>query len=404
MLANGTLLQERYRIIRLLAHGGMGAVYEAQAVHLGNAPVAVKETFFNEQQRSMRAQFEREAATMARLRHPALPRVSDHFVEGGGQFLVMEFIPGDDLLMLLTRRGGPFDYRQVVAWAETLLDALNYIHTQYPPVIHRDIKPQNLKLTPRGELFLIDFGLAKNATTPTHSGASLHAYTLAYAPPEQIKGTGTDARSDLYSLAATLHHLLTGEPPIDARVREEVMRYQSPDPLRLTHQINMQIPPAVAVVIARALALAREARYASAAAMLQALREAGGLIVRAAPTPFPRPAQTQEDRGIQSQSRPPERVAERQSIAPPRERPHQSVVERPSQRGELNGRAEVAPVPAPQRATKAIIIGAALALPVVALAVYFAFIAGRASGGGGGIIKTSSGGLIVPGSGAVTEV
>jgi len=87
MLANGTLLQERYRIIRLLARGGMGAVYEAEAVHLGATPVAVKQTFYNEQQRTMREQFEREAATMARLRHSALPRVSDHFIEGGGQFL-----------------------------------------------------------------------------------------------------------------------------------------------------------------------------------------------------------------------------------------------------------------------------------------------------------------------------
>ncbi|HKE04235.1 MAG TPA: protein kinase [Blastocatellia bacterium] len=142
MLANGTLLQERYRIKRLLAQGGMGAFYEAEAVHLGNAQVAVKQTFFSEQQRTMREQFEREAATMARLRHPALPRVSDHFVEGGEQFLVMEFVPGADLLTLLQRRGRPFDRRLVMTWAETLLDALDYIHTRYPPVIHRDIKPQ----------------------------------------------------------------------------------------------------------------------------------------------------------------------------------------------------------------------------------------------------------------------
>ncbi len=314
MLANGTLLQERYRIVRLLAHGGMGAVYEAEAVQLGNAQVAVKQTFYTEQQRTMREQFEREAATMARLRHPALPRVSDHFVEGEGQFLVMEFVPGDDLLTLLNRRGRPFDYPQVLAWAETLLDALNYIHTQYPPVIHRDIKPQNLKLTPSGELFLIDFGLAKNATTPTNSSDSLHAYTLAYAPPEQIKGTGTDPRSDLYSLGATLFHLLVGEPPVDARVREEVVRYKAPDPLRRLHQIDPQIPPVVALVIARALALDREARYLSAAGMHQAFRGAISLIAKTASeapsSPQPR---TREERRLHSQSRPVEPATEPQS-------------------------------------------------------------------------------------------
>jgi serine/threonine protein kinase len=210
VLSPGVILQQRYRITRLLARGGMGAVYEAEAVHLRNATVAVavKETFFGEDRQSLREQFEREAATLARLRHPALPQVKDHFIEGGGQFLVMDFIEGDDLDTLLERRlneiGSPFGFRQVMEWAERLLDALGYIHGQYPPVIHRDIKPQNLKLTPRAELFLIDFGLAKDATTPTSPGNSLHAYTLEFAPPEQIKGEGTDARSDIYSLGATL--------------------------------------------------------------------------------------------------------------------------------------------------------------------------------------------------------
>ena len=395
MLANGMLLQERYRIIRLLARGGMGAVYEAEAAHLGNAPVAVKQTYYNEQQLALREQFEREAATMARLRHAALPRVSDHFVEAGGQFLVMEFIPGDDLFALLKRRGRPFDCGQVLAWAETLLDALDYIHTQHPPVIHRDIKPQNLKLTPRGELFLIDFGLAKNATTPTHSSASLHAYTLSYAPPEQIEGAGTDPRSDLYSLAATLHHLLAGEPPVDARVRQEVVRYQAPDPLRLLHQVNPQIPPAVAMVIARAMALDREYRYTSAAAMLQALREAGRLIAATTPeAPFPPRPQTQEGYRLQTQSRPSESATERLSVAPPREQPRPGVAERPSQR------ADSAPVPAPHRQTKAIVIGAALALPTVALAIYFAFLAGRSSGGA--VVRTN--GIVIPSAGSVTDI
>jgi formylglycine-generating enzyme required for sulfatase activity/serine/threonine protein kinase len=396
MLANGTLLQERYRIVRLLARGGMGAVYEAEAVHLGNAPVAVKQTFFNEQQRTFREQFEREAATMARLRHPALPRVSDHFVEGGGQFLVMEFVPGDDLFALLKQRGRPFDCGQVTAWAETLLDALNYIHTQYPPIIHRDIKPQNLKLTPRGELFLIDFGLAKNAATPTHSSASLHAYTLSYAPPEQIQGVGTDQRSDIYSLGATLHHLLAGEPPVDARVREEVMRFQAPDPLRLLHQVNPNIPPALAAVIARAMSLDRESRHASASAMLQALREAGSLIATTTPeAPFQWPPQKQEGRRPQYQSPPSESATELLTVVPPREQPRPGVTERPSQRGVSERRGAVAPAPAPQRAPKALIIGAALALPTVALAIYFAFLAGRS--GGGAVIRTS--GTVIPGGG-----
>ena len=142
MLSPGVVLQQRYRIKRLLAHGGMGAVYEAEAVHLRNVIVAVKETFYDEDRKNLREQFEREAATLARLRHPALPQIKDHFIEGGGQFLVMEYIDGDDLGELLIDRlngkGEPFDVRQVLEWAERILDALAYIHSQYPPVIVTD--------------------------------------------------------------------------------------------------------------------------------------------------------------------------------------------------------------------------------------------------------------------------
>ncbi|HEY6400582.1 MAG TPA: bifunctional serine/threonine-protein kinase/formylglycine-generating enzyme family protein [Blastocatellia bacterium] len=276
MLSPGVVLQQRYRIRRLLARGGMGAVYEAEAVHLRNVIVAVKETFFNEDRKGLREQFEREAATLARLRHPALPQVMDHFIEGAGQFLVMDYIEGEDLGALLerrlNRRREPFGFWQVMEWAERLLDTLVYIHGQYPPVIHRDIKPQNLKLTPRGELFLIDFGLAKDATTPTRPGHSLHAYTLEFAPPEQIKGEGTDARIDIYSLGATLYQLATGKLPPDARLREEaVVKHLMPDLLVPTHQVNPQMPIAFAAALAKAMALYPDLRFQSAQEMRQEL-------------------------------------------------------------------------------------------------------------------------------------
>ena len=388
MLANGTLLQGRYRIIRLLAHGGMGAVYEAEAVHLGNATVAVKQTFYSEQQRILREQFEREAAMMARLRHPTLPKVSDHFVEGGGQFLVMEFIPGADLFALLNQRKRPFDCGHVTKWAETLLNALDYIHNQYPPVIHRDIKPQNLKLTPRGELFLIDFGLAKSAATPTHSSASLHAYTLSYAPPEQIVGAGTDPRSDLYSLGATLYHLLVGELPVNAKVREEVVRYQAPDPLRLAHHVNPNIPPSLSLLIARAMAIDREERYGSAAEMLQALREVRNLT---APTtseePFRWRSQPREDVSAQSQSQASGQASKSSSVAPSRGQPLPEVAEKPNTVYVQLSHPDAYRVPPP----KAIIIGPLVALPLIVMVIYFTFI-GRhdiANKSGAGTVSSS---------------
>ncbi|MDQ3013747.1 MAG: serine/threonine protein kinase, partial [Acidobacteriota bacterium] len=212
---------------------------------------------------------------MARLHHRALPGVRDHFAEGSGQFLVMEFVMGDDLGKLLRRERKAFDAARVMDWADTLLDALDYIHTQYPPVIHRDIKPENLKLTPRGDLYLLDFGLAKEGTTPTRAGKSIHGYTLVYAPPEQIKGTGTDARTDLYSLAATLYHLCTNQPPVDAKVREiQVLQYAMPDPLQPAHLANALVPFAFAAVLSKALAPEPTRRYQSAAEMREALRQA----------------------------------------------------------------------------------------------------------------------------------
>src|SRR6266496_4797207 len=185
MLAPETVLQNRYRIIRLLGQGGMGAVYEALDQRL-DTTVALKETLFADER--LRKQFEREARLLARLHHPALPRVSDHFPEGDGQFLIMQYIGGEDLAEMVAQRRGPFPPDQVLTWADQLLDALDYLHTQEPPIIHRDIKPQNLKLTPRGEIILLDFGLAKGTfalQSQTASTKSVYGYTPQYAPLEQ---------------------------------------------------------------------------------------------------------------------------------------------------------------------------------------------------------------------------
>lgn len=281
MLTPNTLLQNRYLVLRPIGHGGMGTVYQATDTRL-HCTVALKQTLLTDE--VMRRAFEREARLLARLRHPTLPRVSDHFTEAAGQFLVMEYIQGDDLATLMLRNGGQFPPDRVLGWVlrwgDQLLDALDYLHTQSPPIIHRDIKPQNLKLTPRGDIVLLDFGLARGGAAPTISTASslagtIEGYTPSYAPLEQIRGTEPDPRSDLYSLAATLYHFLTGLRPSDALSRAAALLNDKPDLLKLAYEINPQTPLALATLLHNAMALNPDVRPASARAMRQALREAG---------------------------------------------------------------------------------------------------------------------------------
>ncbi len=271
-------MQNRYVVERQIGQGGMGAVFVATDQRFGST-VALKETFFDDP--GLRKAFEREARLLNRLRHPALPRVSDHFAEAEGQFLVMEYIEGDDLSDMLKRRGRPFPARDVLAWADQLLDALEYLHAQEPAVVHRDIKPQNIKLLPRNQVVLLDFGLAKGSAQQTRVTAtgSVFGYSFNYAPIEQMQGTGTDPRSDLYSLGATLYHLLTGAPPPDALTRATAVLSAQPDPLRPANEAAPEVPAAVAAVLTRSLALSAAQRYPSAsemrAAFGDAAREAG---------------------------------------------------------------------------------------------------------------------------------
>jgi serine/threonine protein kinase len=271
MLTPDTILQGRYKVVRQLGQGGMGTVYEAIDERL-DTTVALKETFFSDER--LRKQFEREARLLARLHHPALPRVSDHFSEGEGQFLVMQFIPGADLSEMMARRQGPFPAEQVLTWTDQLLDALDYLHTQEPQIIHRDIKPQNLKLTSRGQIILLDFGLAKGQAgeiSRVTTSASIFGYTPNYAPLEQIQGLGTDARSDLYSLAATVYHLFTAAKPPDALTRAAALVNGQPDPLVAVTDLNSAVAPEVSNVLKQAMAQNKDQRYSSAAEMRKAL-------------------------------------------------------------------------------------------------------------------------------------
>jgi len=274
MLTPETVLQGRYRIVRQLGQGGMGAVYEAIDQRL-DTTVALKETLFADER--LRKQFELEARLLARLHHPALPRVSDHFSEDDGQFLVMQYIPGDDLSEMMARKRSPFPANQVLTWADQLLDGLDYLHTQDPQIVHRDIKPQNLKLTSRGQIILLDFGLAKGQAgeiSRVTTAASIFGYTPNYAPLEQIQGLGTDSRSDLYALGATLYHLLTGVKPPDALTRAAAIVNGQPDPLLKASEANTGVASQVDHVLEQAMAQNREQRYASAADMRKALHSA----------------------------------------------------------------------------------------------------------------------------------
>jgi serine/threonine protein kinase len=248
----------------------MGAVYEALDLRLSRT-VALKETLVETDE--LRRAFEREARLLANLRHPALPKVLDHFSEGTGLFLVMEFIPGDDLGVMLEQQGRSFTPAEVLPWADQLLDALNYLHGLDPPVLHRDIKPSNLKLISQSHIVLLDFGLAKGiAGQMTHTESkSLLGYSPNYSPLEQMQGTGTDARSDLYSLGATLYHLLTDVKPPDALSRATAVVNGQTDPLRPAGEINREVAASVSAALARAMALDIDSRPHNASEMRDAL-------------------------------------------------------------------------------------------------------------------------------------
>jgi serine/threonine protein kinase len=277
-LTIGHLLQGRYRILELLGQGGMGAVYLAEDTHQSGRRCAVKENTPDPcASQSLLAQahqqFLSEAKVLDQLDHSNLPKISDYLREGDGDYLVMDYVEGEDLDSALQRIGGPLPEKPVLIWIDQVLDALTYLHSHRPrPIIHRDIKPANIRLTPQGKIKLVDFGLAKllDPNNPRTKTVLRGRGTLEYAPQEQYpaNGTGhTDARSDLYSLGATLYHLLTNTPPPDV-----YQRLLNPGVLRLPRQLNPQLTENTERAILRALEIRPDQRFQSAAEMRQALQ------------------------------------------------------------------------------------------------------------------------------------
>ena len=241
-LSNGQVVHNnRYRIDSLLGQGGMGAVYRAWDTSL-NIQVAIKENLDASPQ--AQKQFGHEAHILACLSHPNLPRVTDYFfVPGQGQYLVMDFVEGEDLQTMLNRLGVLPEPR-VLNWTSQVCDALAYLHSQPSPIIHRDIKPANIKIRPDGRAMLVDFGIAKvyDAHMATTIGAK--AVTPGYSPPEQYGGGTTDARSDIYALGATVYHLLTGQKPPES-VHRMVGSATLPPPRQLNHEISPRSEQAI---------------------------------------------------------------------------------------------------------------------------------------------------------------
>jgi formylglycine-generating enzyme required for sulfatase activity/predicted Ser/Thr protein kinase len=281
-LSTGDILHNgRYRIDKLLGHGGFGEVYKAWDQIL-DGYCSVKRNLSLKPE--VHRQFQQEAKMLFRLRQSGLPKVYDYFEElDQEQYLVMEFIEGEDLGSLIGRSGS-IPVEQALQWIRQVGEALIYLHSRQPPIIHRDIKPGNIILTPEGQVVLVDFGIAKVGDIGVMTVSGAYGQSSGYSPPEQYTPAGTNAQSDVYALGATAYTLLTGRIPEDAILRS----LQENEPMPLAHQLNTQVPETVSQAIETAMYLKRSERTNSVQEFLD------GILNKERPVNQPMPTQRHE--------------------------------------------------------------------------------------------------------------
>ncbi|WIG59259.1 MAG: Serine/threonine protein kinase PrkC, regulator of stationary phase [Ktedonobacterales bacterium] len=282
----GAMLKGRYRILARLGEGGMGSVYQVEDTRRPGVPWAMKELLDDltappDEVEQAKKRFDDEIALMKRLHHPLLPTYHDDFTDGGKRFFVMEFIPGSTLEERLAATSAPLPERDVLRWMIGICDALAYLHGQKPPIIMRDLKPGNIMITPDGNVRLIDLGIARTYK-PGQLSNTENLGTMTYASPEHLGRTQTNALSDIYSLGATMYHLLTHhEPaPLETPMPGGLRRYAP------------ALSEATEAAVIRAMDLDPAHRFQSASEMRAALARCLALLAPPAPQRASKPVST----------------------------------------------------------------------------------------------------------------